>query len=229
MSYGYLSQMLEYLTGAYARADIRNSRHSLPMETNIGRLFGTLAWGLEIIHENADRLKLWDDIDNARGSVLDRYGANFGVARGGADDTFYRLLIKIKMIALLSGGDIDTIISAAASLFNVDVSEIEVRELFPAKIWIYVDEAVLDYERLEAAPLIAELMKRIAAAGVGTRVFLRTYHTARSRSYYAVPALIYNEIEAKPRTTPFRTATSRSYVGLAVWEDVSITASMKAR
>ena len=69
------------------------------------------------------------------------------------------------MIALLSGGDIDTIISAAASLFNVDVSEIEVRELFPAKIWIYVDEAVLDYERLEAAPLIAELMKRIAAAG----------------------------------------------------------------
>ena len=146
MSYGYLSQMLEYLTGAYARSDIRNSRHSLPMETNIGRLFGTLAWGLEIIHENADRLKLWDDIDNARGSVLDRYGANFGVARGGADDTFYRLLIKIKMIAQLSGGDIDTIISAAASLFNVDVSEIEVRELFPAKIWIYVDEAVLDYE-----------------------------------------------------------------------------------
>ena len=47
MSYGYLSQMLEYLTGAYARSDIRNSRHSLPMETNIGRLFGTLAWGLE--------------------------------------------------------------------------------------------------------------------------------------------------------------------------------------
>lgn len=229
MSYGYLSQMLEYLTGAYARADIRNSRHSLPMETNIGRLFGTLAWGLEIIHENADRLKLWDDIDNARGSVLDRYGANFGVARGGADDTFYRLLIKIKMIALLSGGDIDTIISAAASLFNVDVSEIEVQELFPAKIWIYVDEAVLDYERLEAAPLIAELMKRIAAAGVGTRVFLRTYGGARSRSYYAVPALIYNEIEAKPRTTPFRTASVRSYVGLAVWEDVSITASMKAR
>lgn len=67
MSYGYLSQMLEYLTGAYARTDIRNSRHSLPVETNIGRLFGTLAWGLEIIHENADRLKLWDDIDNARG------------------------------------------------------------------------------------------------------------------------------------------------------------------
>ena len=105
MSYGHLSQMLEYRTGAYARQDMRNDRHSLPLETNIGRLFGTLAWGLEIIHENADRLKLWDDIDNAVGDVLDRYGANFGVARGGADDTFYRLLIKVKMIAVLSGGD----------------------------------------------------------------------------------------------------------------------------
>lgn len=221
--------MLDQLTSAYAREDIRNDRKGLPLETNIGRLFETLAWGLEFVHEHAERMRVWDDLDNAKGAVLDRYGANFGVDRGGATDTVYRLLIKVKMIALMSGGDIDTIISAAASLFNVDVSEIEVRELFPAKIWIYVDEAVLDYERLEAAPLIAELMKRIAAAGVGTRVFLRTYHTARSRSYYAVPALIYNEIEAKPRTTPFRTATSRSYVGLAVWEDVSITASMKAR
>ena len=75
MSYGYLSQMLEYLTGAYARSDIRNSRHSLPMETNIGRLFGTLAWGLEIIHENADRLKLWDlrcGLALQRGRIGDR-------------------------------------------------------------------------------------------------------------------------------------------------------------
>ena len=119
MSHGYISQMLEYLTGAYAREDIYNTKHSLPLETNIGRLFGTFGWGLELIHEHADRIQLWDDIDNARGAVLDRYGLNFGVERGGANDVFYRLLIKVKMIALLSGGDIDTIINAAASLFNV--------------------------------------------------------------------------------------------------------------
>lgn len=227
MSYGYLSQMLEYLTGAYARSDIRNSRHSLPMETNIGRLFGTLAWGLEIIHENADRLKLWDDIDNARGSVLDRYGANFGVARGGADDTFYRLLIKIKMIALLSGGDIDTIISAAASLFNVDVSEIGVRELFPAKIWIYVDEAVLDAERLEASDLIAELMKRIVSAGVGTRIFLRTYHNARTASFLAVAALESATVTARVRVSRNFKGTVRSKLSMPVWEDTIITAKTR--
>lgn len=222
MSYGYLSQMLEYLTGAYARSDIRNSRHSLPMETNIGRLFGTLAWGLEIIHENADRLKLWDDIDNARGSVLDRYGANFGVARGGADDTFYRLLIKIKMIALLSGGDIDTIISAAASLFNVDVSEIEVRELFPAKIWIYVDEAVLDYERLEAAPLIAELMKRIVAAGVGMRLFLRTYRRNEATLYLNTGAAISSRMTIRPPVIN-RRASNTVYLNSYAYELAHIT------
>ena len=229
MSYGYISQMLEYLTGAYARDDLYNERHSRPLQTNIGRLFGTFGWGLEIIHENADRIKLWDDIDNARGAVLDRYGLNFGVQRGGVNDIFYRLLIKVKMIALLSGGDIDTIISAAASLFNVDASEIELKELFPAKVWIYVDEGALDAERLEAAPLISELMKRIAAAGVGTRVFLRTYHKARAKSYYAVPSFLYSEVDAKPRTNPFRRGRVQAYAGLAVWEESTITATMKAR
>lgn len=223
MSYGYLSQMLEYLTGAYARQDIRNDRHSLPLETNIGRLFGTLAWGLEIIHEHGERLKLWDDIDNAKGDVLDRYGANFGVARGGADDTFYRLLIKVKMIALLSGGDINTIITSAASLFNVDASDIEVQELFPAKIWIYVDEDILDAERLEAAPLIAELMKRIAAAGVGTRVFLRTYQSGRATSYLGIAALEQTDHTAKIRQATTQRGTSRVYLATTVFEDIIIT------
>lgn len=229
MSYGYLSQMLEFLTGAYARDDIRNDRHSLPLETNIGKLFGTLAWGFEIIHESADRILLWDDIDNARGAVLDRYGANFGVKRGGVNDAFYRLLIKVKMISLLSGGDIDTIITAASSLFNVQPTDIEIKELFPAKVWIYVDEDILDAERLEASDLIAQLMKRIVAAGVGTRVFLRTYHAHRVTIYHGIPTVIYNEIEAKPRTSPFRTGRARLYAGQAVWMETTITAKMKAR
>ena len=229
MSHGYLHTMLDMLTGAYNRDDVRNAYSSLPLETNIGRLFNTLAWGLELVHDQSDKILLWDDLDNAQGAVLDRYGENFGVARDGAPDAFYRLLIKVKMISLLSGGDIETVINAAATLFDIEPEQVDLDEVFPAKVWIYVDEADLEAEKIDTAELIAGVMKRIAAAGVGTRVFLRTYHTARSRSYYAVPALIYNEIEAKPRTTPFRTATSRSYVGLAVWEDVSITASMKAR
>lgn len=102
--------MLEYLTGPMPGRTIRNSRHSLPMETNIGRLFGTLAWGLEIIHENADRLKLWDDIDNARGSRPGPLRSQFRRRSRWSGRYLFPPAHQIKMILLLSGGDIDTII-----------------------------------------------------------------------------------------------------------------------
>lgn len=227
MSYGYVSQMLDFLTGAYNREDIRNAKHSLPMETNIGRLFETFAWGLEIVHEHAERMLLWDDIDNAQGAVLDRYGANFGVSRGGADDAFYRLLIKVKMISLLSGGDIDTIIKAASTLFNIQPADVEVQEVFPAKIWIYIDESILDAERLSTADLIADLMKRIVAAGVGTRIFLRTYHSGRAQTYLAVAALEQTDYTARIRQETTRRTTSRLYIANTTFEDITITGEIR--
>ena len=45
MSHGYLHTMLDMLTGAYNRDDVRNAYSSLPLDTNIGRLFNTLARG----------------------------------------------------------------------------------------------------------------------------------------------------------------------------------------
>ena len=227
MSAGFLTQMLEYLTSGYNREDIRNSKHSLPLKTNIGKLFGTLSWGLELIHDSAERMVLWDNLDNARGAVLDRYGANFGVERNGATDAFYRLLIKIKMIALLSGGDIDTIIKAAANLFDVELSEIEVQEVFPAKIWLYVDEDILDAERLEAAPLIAELVKRIAAAGIGTRIFLRVRHKATHRLYLGIAAVDETDLKANVRTSMNRAGKTSIRVGATVWEDIHITGKIR--
>lgn len=67
MSHGYLHTMLDMLTGAYNRDDVRNAYSSLPLETNIGRLFNTLAWGLELVHDQSDKILLWDDLDNAQG------------------------------------------------------------------------------------------------------------------------------------------------------------------
>ncbi|MBD5156213.1 MAG: hypothetical protein HDT13_01015, partial [Butyrivibrio sp.] len=109
----YLSEMLDALTSAYTRKDRDNSKLKRPTETNIGKLFSVLAWGLDSVQAQAETIKLWDNIDLARGSVLDRYGANFGVKRFGADDAFYRLLIKVKMLSQLSGGDINTVANAA--------------------------------------------------------------------------------------------------------------------
>lgn len=167
------------LTSAYNRNDLRNAKKELPPETNIGRLFYLIAWGYEIIYENAERVKEWDDLDNAEGAVLDRHGANFGVARGSASDALYRIFIKVKMIAQLSGGDNDAIINAAAELLGVEYSDILLEDVYPAKKALYVDQALLSEERLDLIEQIAYAIKRALLAGVGLRLYLRTYRTYR--------------------------------------------------
>ncbi len=222
MSAGFLTTMLEALTSGYTRKDIRNDRHSLPMETNIGRLFSTFAYGLDVIQNQSDKVRLWDDIDNAQGKVLDRYAENFGVQRNGASDAFLRLLIQVKMISLLSGGDIDTVISAAASLFDVAPSDIDLREVFPAKIWIYVDEALLDAMKLETADIIALMMKRIVAAGVGTQLIFRTYRSYQYSACMNMAASESVDITIRP-VNPDRRFSQPTYYNNTAYEFAEIT------
>lgn len=87
----FLKKMLYALISAYSRKDYNNLQSSKPVETNIGKLFSLFAWGLDKVQEQADLIKLWDNLEYAQGKVLDRYGANFGVKRGGASDSIYRL------------------------------------------------------------------------------------------------------------------------------------------
>ena len=170
----FLTEMLYALTSAYSHKDHDNRRRGSPVETNIGKLFSVFAWGLNTVQEQADLIKLWDDLDYACGSVLDRYGANFGVKRFGADDTFYRLLIKVKLLSQLSGGDVDTVVRAASALFDVEEQDIFLKELFPAKIRILVDSSGLDGEHRALLPTIMRFFKRIIAAGVGFDMGFRT-------------------------------------------------------
>lgn len=175
MSHGYLEKMLIFLTGAYNRRDIKNAENGRPMETNIGRLFSLLAGGFDMVHTAAETVRVWDNLDNAEGAVLDRYGANFGVARGAASDPLYRILIRVKMLAQLSGGDDDTIILAAAELLGVELADICLEDVFPAKKMLFVNMSLLSEERLEILNQITQAIKRILAAGVGLRVGLRVY------------------------------------------------------
>ncbi len=174
----YLKKMLYALTSAYShRKDYDNLQSDKPVETNIGKLFSIFAWGLDKVQEQANLIKLWDNLDYAEGKVLDRYGANFGVKRGGASDLLYRLFIKVKMIAQLSSGDEDTVIKAAAEFLGVDYSDIYSEDVYPAKKRIYVDFSLLSDERKELIEQIAYAIKRTIAAGVGFRLYLRTYRT----------------------------------------------------
>lgn len=204
-----LQKMFEALTGAYARTDLN---HEIP-ETAIGKLFQTFAWGLELIRDHTERVRLWENIDNAAGVVLDRYGKTLGVMRGDAEDDFYRLLIKVKMIAQLSGGDIDTVIRAAASLFDLAPEQVEFTELFPAKVWLYVNDLELDEAHRELAPLIAGVVKRILAAGVGHKVFLRNYYGSQGRLYIGAAACGTAHLMVPPSVTARKAARARLYTG----------------
>lgn len=175
----YLSEMLYALTSAYSRKDYDNRQRDAPLETNIGKLFSLFAWGLDSVQEQAELVLLWDNIDNACGSVLDRYGANFGVKRISSDDRFYRIAIKVKVMSQLSGGDIDTVLTAAAALLDVENRDVFLEEIFPAKIALYVDQTLIARELLDLIEEIAWAIKRILATGVGMRLYLRTYRTYR--------------------------------------------------
>ena len=175
----YLSEMLYALTSAYSRKDYNNHQRGLPLETNIGKLFSLFAWGLDIVHENAELVKQWDDLGQAKGAVLDRYGANWGVQRFSENDALYRLAIRVKILSQLSGGDTDTVIRAAADLLGVENHDIDFEDVFPAKIFLYVDWLLLTQERQDLIEPIAWAIKRIVAAGVGMRLYARTYRTYR--------------------------------------------------
>lgn len=164
---GITARMLELLTSAYTKRDVRNLRKGLPLETNLGRVLSVLGWGLGLIESNAELVRLWADLDHAAGSVLDRHGKNHGVPRGGTDDGFYRLLIKTKLLSQISGGDIETILSAISSLYGIDPVNIELNEIFPAKVQVILAEDDLPEEYSNIKDLVGSLTKRLLVAGVG--------------------------------------------------------------
>lgn len=168
-------KMLKMLTSAYNRTDVANLEAGEKPVTNVGKLFYLAGWGFDIIRDHTERVRLWDDLDAMKGTALNRYGADFGVARGESNDEIYRIMIKVKIIAMLAAGNLDTVILSAASLFNVDPSDVKAEEIYPSKIYLYIDEDKLDEERKSVADVIAGLMSRIKSAGVGLKIFYQTY------------------------------------------------------
>lgn len=64
------------------------------------------------------------NIDNAKGAVLDMYGARYGQARGKATDAQYIAMIKSKVVRSLSSGSYKDIVDAICYTFGCDKSEV---------------------------------------------------------------------------------------------------------
>jgi len=191
-------KMLKMLTSAYNRSDVVNLEAGEKPVTNVGKLFFLAGWGFDILKDHTERVRLWDDLDAMRGATLNRYGADFGVARGESSDEIYRIMIKVKIIAMLAAGNLDTVIVSAASLFNVDPADVKAEEVYPSKIYLYIDEDKLDEERKRVAPVIVGLMSRIKSAGIGLRIFYQTYSGGSVKLYVATPTFQHVRIHVKP-------------------------------
>lgn len=72
------------------------------------KLYEVLYNGFNGIDETLDSIKASRNIDNAYGKTLDLMGQNVGQLRIDEDDDLFRLLVKTRIIANLSIGDIPT-------------------------------------------------------------------------------------------------------------------------
>lgn len=211
-----LLKMLDKLTGGYNKDP----------DSWIGKLFRIFAESLWGVEDTLQVIAVWRDIDNAKGYTLDRIGRNFGVARDGATDRFYRLMIKTKVTALLSGGDVDTIINATSVLFNIEPEQVEVVELYPAKCRVIMDEADIDPEYVDYAGNTAPIIKRIMAAGVGREVYFRTPLAVTGTLYAGAGRLDDIAITVAPYTNSFATSGC-VFAAVVLYEEITINVKTK--
>lgn len=168
----FLDFMLSKLTDRYNKSTA----------SNIGKLFRIVSDELEDIKVTINMIERYRDIDGANGFTLDRIGRNVLQSREQMNDEDYRQMIKTKIRANLSPGDIETIVELASVFVGehfVGVQEMWMVTDHPAA---GEDAAVLirinKYDELKRIPYAA--MKRVAAGGV--RVYFQVIDSAEEIS-----------------------------------------------
>ena len=101
---------------------------SRPMDkgTNNEKLFSFIVdYGLKI-YSDTKKIDSWRSIDEAQGLALDEIGKNYGEYRGEADDTFFRFMIKSKILASRSKGTVNDVINIISKSLNVEKDKVSV-------------------------------------------------------------------------------------------------------
>lgn len=146
------------------------SNYDKDENSNIAKLYKIYASELEQIKNTLEKIKLYQDIDNATDRTLDRMGNNALEPRSTEDDEIYREFIKTKIIANLSKGDIETINQVATVLLGKSfrgVTETWNQEKYnnePAGLALVL--------RNHSKDLPFEAIDRTVAGGVGLRWIL---------------------------------------------------------
>jgi hypothetical protein len=88
-------------------------------------------------------IREWRDIDNAQGTTLDKIGSEVGQIRNGLDDAEYRKWLKVKVLANMSGGEIETINSVCRLLLESRYDGLQEGWTLPVGFPIAADEAMM--------------------------------------------------------------------------------------
>jgi hypothetical protein len=163
---------------------------------NIGKLLGVISPEMQQINDTLKNIKSSQDIDVAEGHTLDRIGVNVDQSRGSFNDLEYRSLLKAKIKQSLSKGDIDTIIEVAATVFDVDFSDITLEEVYPAKINIKVAKSDVTENLQNAISIIYNFIKKTLAAGIDLTITLLTIPSEHSEAVDWSETLVYIQYDS---------------------------------
>lgn len=145
------------------------------------KLYYVLYGGFDDVYKAFKEIRDSRDIEKAHGKTLDKIGGNVGQFRLDEDDDLYRQLIKVRIIANLSLGNIPTL-NKVLSVLTKDVylglKEVWDKDEYnhePSKIVVELDSRAKKYP--------FDLVERIKSAGV--RVLTEIYYKEKQKEYFA--------------------------------------------
>lgn len=155
-------------------------------DSNNAKLLSVLADDMVDMQELIDQVNLWRDIMNAKGGWLDKIGTDWGVARNGFDDDFYRFMIRTKQLQRQVDGSYNSIIKLIAESLGANYSEINVEPAKDESQAIQVTNIpakYIDSQRKEA--MVLDRVRSSVVAGVRVAT-VRFQKTVKSTLYYAM-------------------------------------------
>lgn len=99
-------------------------------DSNNAKLLSYFADSMVDIETLLNQIQEWRDISKAQGTALDLVGADYGVYRNGADDKFYRFMIKTKQLQRVTDGTYNSLIKLVCDSLEAEYSEVNVRPMY---------------------------------------------------------------------------------------------------
>lgn len=133
--------------------------------SNFDKTVDLLAGEIQVTQDVYERMAAWRNIDAAEGAALDQIGARYGQQRGQATDNVYRVMIRAKIKQNTSGGRIDDIIDFVSFVLQIDPTEVDYKEEYPAKVHINVPIDAITRTGLTMGQF-SQLVDLVGAGGV---------------------------------------------------------------